>query len=72
MATQSPAQLARTRLARLHVHGTPDPAAVAEAKRDLIAANCEVAIGKALASAPPITAEQRARLAALLAGGGSK
>jgi hypothetical protein len=67
LATTS--QIARNRLAALHVGGNPDPAAVADAKRELATANCEAAIKRALASAPPITADQRAHLAALLVGG---
>lgn len=70
MATPSPALLARNRLARLHSGGgTPDPVAVADARRELTAANCEQAIQRALDAAPPLTADQRARLAALLVGG---
>jgi hypothetical protein len=69
LATLSPSQIARNRLARLHSAGAPDPAAVIDARRELAAANCERAIQKALAAAPPLTADQRARLAALLVGG---
>ncbi len=62
-----PVLSARSRLANAHQH--LDAAAVAVAKRELIAANCEAAIKRALEAAPPLTAEQRARLAALLTGG---
>lgn len=64
-----PVLAARSRLAGLHRRPNPDPAAVADAKRELNAAHVERAIQKALDSAPPLTDDQRARLAALLAGG---
>lgn len=47
--------------------GTPEQ--LADAKRELTALNLERSIQQALASAPPLTADQRASLAALLIGG---
>ncbi len=47
--------------------GTPETRA--EARRDLSALKLELAIQKAVAAAPPLTDEQRARLASLLSGG---
>lgn len=48
----------------------PDnPEAIATAERDLAEAKIEDAIRRALAVAPPLTAEQRARLGSLLSGG---
>lgn len=46
-----------------------DPEKIAETKRDLATANLEKYISKVVADAPPLTAEQRAHLAALLIGG---
>lgn len=46
-----------------------DPAAVADARRNLAEAQIKRAIERALAAAPPLTDEQRAKLAALLSGG---
>lgn len=69
MPSSDPVYSARSRLANLHVGGHPDPHQVTEARRDLSAAHVEKAIAKALAAAPPLTAEQRSRLAGLLAGG---
>lgn len=42
---------------------------VATSRRDAEAARIEIAIHNALATAPPLSTEQRERLAALLAGG---
>lgn len=46
-----------------------DPTLLAAARQDLHAAELEDAINRALASAPPLGAEQRARLAAMLSAG---
>lgn len=46
-----------------------NPEKVATSRRDAEAARIEIAIHKALAGAPPLTDEQRERLAALLVGG---
>ena len=62
----------RGRYARLCGLPDTDPAVLAEAKQDLIAANCEVAIRKALAEDPPLSLARRQALAALLVGGGDK
>ena len=72
MSITDPVIAARGRLGGLLRAGKPDPVAVAEARRELTTINCEAAIQRALAAAPPITADQRARLAALLTSGGSK
>ncbi len=64
--TTDPVLIARNRLAGLHVGRNPDPAAVAEARTELNAAHVERAIQRALDAAPPLTTDQRSRLAALL------
>lgn len=46
-----------------------DPEKAAVARREAEAARLEVAVHRALEAAPPLTAEQRERIAALLAGG---
>lgn len=67
MPSTDPVMKARSRVGVAARVGTPDQ--LAQAKRELTAANCERAIQKALAAAPPITADQRSRLAGLLTGG---
>lgn len=47
---------------------TGDSAALAEARRDLAAAKLEQYIERTVAEAPPLTAEQRDRLAGILRG----
>ena len=64
-----PVLSARSRLANAHRRADANSAVVADAKRELNAAHVERAIQKALDTAPPLTADQRARLAALLVGG---
>ncbi|MFQ1000463.1 hypothetical protein [Modestobacter sp. SSW1-42] len=65
-----PLMAARSRLANLHrAKGGADPAAVTDAKRELKRLLLERDIKLALAEAPPLTADQRASLAALLVGG---
>jgi DNA-binding FadR family transcriptional regulator len=66
---------ARARLAGLHKRRNPDPEKVAEARAQLVAAirdtepdRYAAAIERLIAEAPPLTAEQRARLAVLLDG----
>ena len=57
--------------ARVGLHGPnrhDNPAQLAEARRDLAAERIADAIRKAVADAPPLTAEQKAELAALLWG----
>lgn len=61
---------ARSSLARSYredVHVTPERQA--ELRRNLTEAKLERAINEAVAAAPPLTDEQRARLASLLSGG---
>lgn len=48
------------------------PAKLEEAKRDLSATRLERAIQEALADVPPLSTEQRQRLAVLLARGGEQ
>ncbi len=62
-----PVLSARSRVALAARSGKPE--ALTEARRNLNAAHVERAITRALAAAPPLTDEQRARLAALLTGG---
>lgn len=59
----------RSRVAVAARRGTPDE--VAEAKRDHAAAKIAAHIAKVVAEAPPLTPEQRDRLAGLLRGGGA-
>lgn len=69
MPTVDPVISARNRLAGLHVgKNKPDPETVADARRRLTEAKAERAIREAVAAAPPLTDEQRHRLAALLTG----
>ncbi|WP_431840840.1 hypothetical protein [Gordonia hongkongensis] len=56
----------RARVAVLSRSKSPDDPVLVEARRNLKAANIERYIGKALAAAPPLTDEQRTRLAELL------
>lgn len=49
-----------------------DPDAIAEARRDMATAQMEVAIRKAIASAPPLTDAQRDHLRSLLMSGGAR
>ena len=63
-----PVLSARSRLANAS-HRGGDPAAVIEARRDLTAAKLERHVREVVATAPPLTDEQRNRLAALLTGG---
>lgn len=57
----------RARLSALTRHRSADDPDVADARRDLRAARAEDYIRKLVDEAPPLTAEQRARLATLLA-----
>jgi hypothetical protein len=59
----------RSRLARLSKTHAPDSPLVLEARRDFRAARLEDYIAKTVAEAPPLTDEQRDRLAVLLRGG---
>lgn len=67
----SPVRVARGRLAAAVRHHGDDIAAVDTARRTLRAANLEDHIRRTVAAAPPLTADQRDRLALLLRGGGS-
>jgi hypothetical protein len=55
-------------LTRSRAHSDPDLVA---ARRDLAAANLEEAIRRTVASAPPLTTEQRDLLARLITGSGA-
>lgn len=70
MSSPDPYLVARSRLANAS-HRGGDPAAIIEARRDFTAVKLERYIREVVASAPPLTTEQRARLAALLSGGAS-
>ncbi|MBA2715609.1 MAG: hypothetical protein H0U51_00850 [Propionibacteriales bacterium] len=62
---------ATCKLAGLYTYGrTPDPETEAAARRELATAKIERAIREAIAAAPPLTNEQRERIASLLASGG--
>lgn len=61
-----PATRERARLAALTRHRPPSDPAVIDAGRDLAAANLATYIARVVASAPPLTPEQRDRLARLL------
>ncbi len=59
---------ARSRLARLSQTHAPDSPEILAARRDLRAARLAVYITKTVDAAPPLTPEQRDRLALLLRG----
>ncbi|WP_314095919.1 hypothetical protein [Microbacterium foliorum] len=61
-------KVAAVKVARVSQHGTP--AELAEARRELALANIEAAIERNLASSPPLTTDQKKRIAALLRTGG--
>lgn len=56
----------RSRLARLHQTHSPDSSEIREARRDFAAARLEDHVARVLADAPPLTHEQRERIASLL------
>lgn len=56
----------RNRLNALQRHRPPDDPQIADARRDLRAARLEEHIRKLVDEAPPLSDEQRSRLAALL------
>lgn len=62
-------QLARNRLAALTRHHGPHDPRTDAARSELAEAKLADAIAKVVASAPPLTAEQRNRLATMLMGG---
>jgi hypothetical protein len=61
---------ARNRLNALQRYRRPDDPAIADARRDLAAASLEEYIRRVVDSAPPLTDDQRSRIAALLQAGG--
>ena len=63
-------QRAATKVAR--ADKAKDPVQIAEARRELAMANIEAAIERALASSPPLSIEQKKRIAALLRTGGQR
>jgi hypothetical protein len=67
VAIQNP-EIARAVIAVANAHQgkSPDPEKIAKARADLAAAKIKAYIEKTLAAAPPISDEQRARLARLL------
>ncbi|MEY4081692.1 MAG: hypothetical protein RL430_2122 [Actinomycetota bacterium] len=58
----------RARVASLSRSRTPDDPALVSARRDLKAARLEDHIRRVVAEAPPLTDEQRDKLAAILRG----
>lgn len=67
--------VAKTRSRVATAHRSGDPEQIAQARRDHAAATLESHISRIVGAAPPLTAEQRDRLAALLrgaAGGASR
>jgi hypothetical protein len=56
----------RSRLARLHQTHSPDSPEILEAQASFKAARLQDQVAKALESAPPLTDEQRERIAGLL------
>lgn len=63
------ADIARARSRKAVAHRRGDEHAIVEAGRDLAAAKLEDYIRRTVESAPPLTPEQRDRLAVLLRGG---
>lgn len=59
----------RGRVAALTRSRTPDDPELVAARRDLAAANLAAYVSRVVAAAPPLSAEQRDRLAILLRGG---
>ena len=70
--TNDPVLHARAALARSYRSTSVTPAQRDEMRRALTAAKVERAIREAVQAAPPLTGEQRSRLARLLSGGVSK
>ena len=64
-------EVARHRALKAVAHRKNDPSAIERSARDLAAAKIADYIERTVAAAPPLTAEQRDRLAALLRGGGA-
>lgn len=59
----------RARVASLSKSRKPDDPQLVDARRDLRAARLEAYVAEVVAAAPPLTADQRDRIAALLRGG---
>ena len=73
MASISPAVAhERARIASLSRSRTVDDPELVEARRNLRAASLEAHVKRILSEAPPLSDEQRRRLAGLLTGGASK
>lgn len=70
MPSTDPVRQSTAKLARLYTHGEPDPRAVIAARRELKEIKLSRAIHEAIDSIPPLTAEQRQRIALILTGGG--
>ena len=70
MPTTDPVIAARNKLAGLARWGTADPNELDDARRALTEAKLERHVREALAAAPPLTDDQRSRIARLLTGGG--
>jgi len=64
-------RVASTRLAALTRHRSADDPEVAEASRDLRAAQLEQHVRRVVDEMPPLSADQRARLIVLLRSGGA-
>ena len=65
----SPVQTLKGRMAVAHRDHAPDSPEVLELRRDLAAEKIAQYVQAIVASAPPLTADQRTRLAALFTGG---
>lgn len=63
-------KVAAVKVARVSQYGTPEE--LADARRELALANIEAAIERNLAASPPLTPEQKNRIAALLRTGGQR
>ncbi|BBX39273.1 hypothetical protein MSIM_07240 [Mycobacterium simiae] len=63
--------IGRARVAALSRSRTADDPELISAKRNLAALNLEQYVTRVVAEAPPLTVEQRDRIAAILRGGGA-
>lgn len=72
MAMTAEARHLRGRIASLTRSRTDDDPELVDARRDLTAIRLHDHVQKTLAAAPPLTDDQRRRLAGLFAGGASK
>lgn len=71
MSTDQARRHERARIASLTRSRQPDDPELVDARRNLAALRLEECVRKTVADAPPLTAEQRDRIAAILRGGGS-